>query len=504
MRSRKIRKRTGQGISLFLSLAIAVMSIGVGPKAWADGAAATTVAAAPTSLMGFMNYADFTWVNGNTRETDFPMAGKVFQPELLFDANYNYDFARPNDHVISGSTAMAMANEVEVEDVGFGGDFWVDNVHARLMFEFGMYEDQVPRDDETPARGTWNIVSGTEFLTEAYGGYHFDIAGTDGLNVDLGQFPSYVGLFSFYNSENWCYQASYVSSNTPWFFTGMRTQFFPSDALKIEGWIINGWQTYGEFDEGLGGSTMNYGAEIRWAPSPNVVVISNNYVGPDNADSPNCIKYHTDDSFLLKYMDDPKSDGIDKMAFSLTGDAGMQEGPLYMGAGTAGTTAADGQTIGPGGFLNVNSTTEGFLGIMAYDRTWFDHDHIAFTFGGGYMTNPGRYLALLPPIDGDSAANYSNDPVAEGAFPVSPGLNWTAWDYDFGVQIMPNEYFTFDLEYTHRHSSVPYFVGPGGVTSSDGWGPGAATGSLQASQGNYKPDLVTYEDLVIGSFMVHI
>jgi len=67
------------------------------------------------------------------------------------------------------------------------------------------------------------------------------------------QFPSYVGLFSFYDSENWCYQASYVSSNTPWFFTGMRVQFFPNDTLKIEPWIINGWQTYGMFNEGVYG-----------------------------------------------------------------------------------------------------------------------------------------------------------------------------------------------------------------------------------------------------------
>ena len=29
---------------------------------------------------------------------------------------------------------------------------------------------------------------------------------------------SYIGLFSYYNFDNWTYQPSYVSSNTPWFF----------------------------------------------------------------------------------------------------------------------------------------------------------------------------------------------------------------------------------------------------------------------------------------------
>ena len=45
---------------------------------------------------------------------------------------------------------------------------------------------------------------------------------------DAGIFMSYVGLFSYYNFDNWAYQPSYVSSNTPWFFNGMRVQIFPN------------------------------------------------------------------------------------------------------------------------------------------------------------------------------------------------------------------------------------------------------------------------------------
>jgi len=51
---------------------------------------------------------------------------------------------------------------------------------------------------------------------------------------------SYIGLCSYYNYENWVYQMSYVSANTPWFFEGLRLQTFPSDRLKIEYWLVNG------------------------------------------------------------------------------------------------------------------------------------------------------------------------------------------------------------------------------------------------------------------------
>ena len=79
----------------------------------------------------------------------------------------------------------------------------------------------------------------------------------NGINIQAGIFMSYVGLWSYYNFDNWTYQPSYVSSNTPWFFNGMRVQIFPSDKLKIEPWLVNGWQAYGRFGHqpGLGSSS---------------------------------------------------------------------------------------------------------------------------------------------------------------------------------------------------------------------------------------------------------
>jgi len=100
----------------------------------------------------------------------------------------------------------------------------------------------------TPARraasGTWPTP--IDIFPRAYGGYH--INRMHGINVQAGIFMSYVGLFSYYNFDNWAYQPSYVSSNTPWFFNGMRVQFFPTEKLKIEPWLVNGWQSYGRFN----------------------------------------------------------------------------------------------------------------------------------------------------------------------------------------------------------------------------------------------------------------
>jgi hypothetical protein len=99
-----------------------------------------------------------------------------------------------------------------------------------------------------------------------------------------------------------------------------------------------------------------------------------------------------------------------------------------------------------------------FFGVMAYDRTWFDHDMYAVTIGGGFMNNPGRYLALLPPINGATA--QTGTPY----FSENPGQRVYQWDLQLSFQYMPKDWITWWTEATFRHSDVPYWSGPGGVT----------------------------------------
>jgi hypothetical protein len=197
-------------------------------------------------------FADFTWLTGNARTKESPMDTKFFTPEIRADIDYIYDFNHPKDDTIGGSSEVFRANDVQVTQLGVGGDFHFDNVRARVMTQFGLYSETTPRNDASPARGQWNLADAYRYLSEAYGGYHFNVL--RGVNVDAGIFMSYVGLFSYYQFDNWAYQPSYVSSNTPWFFNGVRVQIFPTEHLKIEPWFVNGWQSYGRFNNrpGLG------------------------------------------------------------------------------------------------------------------------------------------------------------------------------------------------------------------------------------------------------------
>jgi len=61
-----------------------------------------------------------------------------------------------------------------VTQLGVGGNFHYDNVRARLMTQFGLYSQTTPRNDASPARGQWNLADAYRYISEAYGGYHFN------------------------------------------------------------------------------------------------------------------------------------------------------------------------------------------------------------------------------------------------------------------------------------------------------------------------------------------
>jgi hypothetical protein len=380
------------------------------------------------------SFADFTWLNGNSRTKDTPYATSFFTPEIRADVEYTHSFNHPQDDTIGGSSEVFRSNEIQVTDLGLGGDFHLDNVRARVLTQFGLYSQTTPRNDASPARGQWNLDNAYRYVSEANAGYHFNAL--HGVNVDAGIFLSYIGLFSFYQFDNWAYQPSYVSSNTPWFFTGLRVQIFPTAHLKIEPWIINGWQTYGRFNHRPG-----VGGQILWRPTGWLEVLGNQYaLGEETLGNAGRVRYHSDDSIEVKYYDQPDN-VIDKMAFSLTGDIGCEHG--------GGVSCAGNSKKGP---------KQSFLGFMLYDRLWFDHDRYGLTVGGGKINNPGRYLVLLPPINGATAA--SGTPY----FTQNPGDQFKAWDISGTFDWMPSQYITFRSEFNHRAANVPYFSGSGGIT----------------------------------------
>ncbi len=320
---------------------------------WADEPAspAASPSVAEVKAADPFAFADFSWIPGNYGPSETPLATKYFVPEIRLDTAYHYEFTNPKDHTISGSSEVFRSGEFQLTQIGLGGDFNYNNVGFRFMTQFGMYSTTTPRNDASPSRGQWQLDNAYRYISEAYATYHFNV--WNGINLQAGLLMSYVGLWSYYNFDNWTYQPSYVSSNTPWFFNGARVQIFPSDKLKIEPWIMNGWQSYGTFNTQPG-----LGVQILWRPTGTFSVLGNQYYGADTLNNAERKRFHTDDSVMVKYYD-RGGKGLSQAAASFTFDAGCESG--------GGTDCA----------------TSHFVGAMAYNRLWFNDNHYGLTIGGG-------------------------------------------------------------------------------------------------------------------------
>ena len=99
---------------------------------------------------------DWTWLNSNGRVVDTPMATKYFTPEFRADVNYTLDYNHPEDDSLGGSTETFRSDEVQIEQLSFGGDIRIDNVRGRFLTMYGMFATTTPRNDGSPNRGQWD------------------------------------------------------------------------------------------------------------------------------------------------------------------------------------------------------------------------------------------------------------------------------------------------------------------------------------------------------------
>ncbi len=379
---------------------------------------------------------DSTWVNGQSKQKTFPLgswADGAITPSVFFEAYYAYSNNHPKDDGLTGTATVGRHNELQVNLAGVGVDWNYQNVIGRISVQFGSMLNIVQDQDGTTLKGRNLPASSLRYLREAVVGYHFD-AGY-GINLELGMFLSYIGLESYNLSENWNFNRSFLSDFTPFYFTGLRAQFFPSKYLKIEPWLMNGYQTFGKWNQAPAA-----GLALKWSPKEWLSPVANFYLGTDTKNEPDRLRFHHDDSIVLRYYDSPKSMGVSKAAFSLNNHAGFEHGG------------------------NGPPTKDAYMiGAAIANRVWFFRDHLALVARFEVAHHPSGYTVAYPP-PGFAAGN-----------------DFSMWGLTGTIEIMPTDFFSIRPEIMYRAANVPFFAGPNGTTSQ--------TGYLDGSTAGFVPDV---------------
>lgn len=393
---------------------------------------------------------DLSWINGQNRQTDFPLVLKdkndqtIITAVAYLDTYVNYDFNNPVDNTHTISSTIGRNNEFTLNLASVGIETNYKNIIGRLWLQYGQMASIIQDLDATTQRGRNTSINNLKNIREAAAGYHFNQ--WHGINVEMGIFMSYIGLESYVTQENWTYQRSMVCDFTPFYFSGARVQVFPTKKFKTEFWLLNGWQSYNSWNKGIGFGNSNY-----YRPNENLQLVANFYYGNDSRISTN--RFHHDNSVVARYFKNKNSKGLSQAALSLNTHYGFQNG------------------------AGVKASQQYMTGAALSNRLWFYQNKLALTLRGDFVKNPGLYLAFSPsPV----AENDFNDAIAN-----DPKQDLTIYQGTATFDIMPNDFVTFRLEYRYRNSNKPYFAGRGGTTSPDGW----ATTSTE----NWRPDLVKNE-----------
>lgn len=387
---------------------------------------------------------DYSWLNGNNEQPPSLLTVGPLTWSIYIDAYYAFQLQQPIDHTIFPTTTAPRHNEISFNLGILGVELTgLDGPLGRIYVQYGSNTETDAAQDPTVTRGYFLTTAAFRYIEQAALGWHFHAL--HGINLELGIFPSYIGLESYLPQENWSYTHAFVSDATPYYFFGLRAQLYVTRRLKIELWLVNGWQTFGKWHETPGG-----GYFINWRPREWMSLVTSFYLGAEARGFAHSLRPYSDNNIQVRYYKGGGKGRIESAAFSLTADFGYQ-------------------TSGGG-------APAGAIGGAALANRFVWTNWLATTVRGDFFYDQSAAVIQSLPV-GNPYSLPGKGPYLLGGISVT-------------LDATPSPWVLFRLEYSHRESNQPYFSGAGGITGPNGiQAPAAVPG--------FVPDLLSRDDRVI-------
>jgi hypothetical protein len=388
---------------------------------------------------------DSSWMNGTNSQPASLLTMGPITWSLYVDTYFAWQFHEPIDHTIFPTTVAPRHDEISLNLAHVGIDVTgLDGPIGRLYVQYGSLVETIAGQDTTTTRGFFLTNALLQNLEQAAAGWHFHQ--WNGVNAELGIFPSYIGLESYLPEENWSYTHSFVADATPYYFFGFRGQAFTSTRLKIELWVVNGWQTFGQWHEGRAGGYL-----WNWRPREWLSLVNSAYAGQEVKDDPDAVRLYSDNNLQVRYYHGQQGSFPRSLAFSLVGDVGYER-----------------RSNAPSGPMAGAS--------LAHRFEWTD-----------------RWKSSIR-----ADVLYDATQAISPRFPVGSAYPWTgkspflAAGITATLDFWPSPWLVTRLEYAHRLANQPLFSGSGGIT-----GPGGELPTSTAAAAAFAPDLRRFDDRLV-------
>jgi len=387
---------------------------------------------------------DFSWMNGSNTQPASLIAMGPITWSLYVDTYFAWQFQQPIDHTIFPTTTAPRHNEISLNLAHIGMDVTgLDGPIGRLYLQYGSIVETIAGQDTTTTRGFFLTNRLLQYVEQAAAGWHFHWM--HGANAELGIFPSYIGLESYLPEENWSYTHAFVSDATPYYFFGFRGQLFTSARFKLELWIVNGWQTFGQWHEARAGGYL-----WNWRPQEWLSIVNSFYLGQEAQGDPSSLRVYSDNNVQVRYY--------------------RREGGLLRSAAIS--------IVADIGYEHRGNAPSGAMGGIALSHRWEWSTRWKSTLRLDFLNDETQAISPKYPVG--------------SAYPWTGTNPFLAGGVTATTDIWPRPWLLLRLEYSHRLANQPLFTGHGGIT-----GPGGQLPTDSAQAATFVPDLRRDDDRLL-------
>lgn len=323
----------------------------------------------------------------NPDAQDAQKAGKTSAPgrSLTFtgsiDAYYAVttdSAALNNDEILDYQNISPRANQVGLNALQFGAKYDGN----RIRGNFSIFYGDVPRF-------TWDRSFNN--IQEANIGFKI----TDGLWADAGFFNAYVGSENFLPAQNNISSLTLGAFHSPYYLSGARLKWNPSDLLEVQGWYVNAANSFLDRNET---SSHGYGLLVKVTPGDDWTIQYSNLIDDQAVRGAEESMWRAYNTAFVKY-------DTERFGARLATDFGMQENSLIEDGELKSASFINGHLEARYNFVKNAAV------VARYEYFW-DEDGVlstpmlteegemqglvcnAFTFGVNYNPTQNSYLRL--------------------------------------------------------------------------------------------------------------
>jgi hypothetical protein len=200
---------------------------------------------------------------------------------------YSYDFNQPlTDSKLPFMYNYNRHNEFNINIGLLRAKVEYENAYAVLSLQSGTYVDDNYANEKI------------KYLNEAYVGLYLDQSKKH--SIEVGILPSYLGFESATTASNLTLTRSILAENSPYFMTGVKYNYKPSDKWNFAALLTNGWQRINKPQKDLAPSL---GTQIVYKSSANSTLNWSTFVGKEFNGIDYTMRYFSNLYFDKKWND---------------------------------------------------------------------------------------------------------------------------------------------------------------------------------------------------------